>query len=53
MHGIEQASQSYFNKPISEVSLAEAAMLAGLFQAPNAFDPFHNPEKLNLEETQF
>lgn len=44
-HGIEQASQSYFNKPISEVSLAEAAMLAGLFQAPNAFDPFHNPEK--------
>ncbi len=44
-HGIEQASQNYFGKPVKEVTLTEAALLAGLFQAPTAFDPFHHPEK--------
>ncbi|WP_026021726.1 transglycosylase domain-containing protein [Bacillus timonensis] len=40
--GISQASKKYFNKDIENVSISEAAMLAGLLQAPSALDPFRN-----------
>lgn len=43
-YGIEQASQVYFGKSAKDVSLSEAALLAGLFQAPSAYDPYINPE---------
>lgn len=51
-HGIEQASQIYFNKPIGEVTLTEAATLAGLFQAPGAYDPYIYPEKAEARRNQ-
>lgn len=38
-YGIEQASQVYFGRTASELSWAQAAMLAGLLQAPTAYDP--------------
>jgi membrane peptidoglycan carboxypeptidase len=38
-YGIEAASQTFFNKHAAEVTLAEAALLAGLPQAPSAYDP--------------
>lgn len=44
-YGVEQASQIYFNKSVSELSLVEAATIAGLFQAPDAYDPYSHPEK--------
>lgn len=44
-YGVEQAAQTYFGKSASDVSLSEAALLAGLFQAPSAYDPFTYPEK--------
>jgi penicillin-binding protein 1A len=37
--GVEAASQFYFNKSVRNVTLAEAAMLAGLFKAPTRFAP--------------
>lgn len=40
--GIGTASKKYFNKDIKEVTVSEAALLAGLLQAPNAYDPFKN-----------
>lgn len=40
--GISAASQKYFNKDISDVSISEAALLAGLLQAPSALDPYNN-----------
>ena len=43
-YGIQAASQFYFNKPISELTLAECAMLAGLPQSPNRLSPLRNPE---------
>jgi len=43
-YGVEQASQIYFGKSTSELSLSEAAMIAGLFQAPDAYDPYSHPE---------
>lgn len=43
-YGVEQACQTYFGKSVSDINLAEAALIAGLFQAPNAYDPYLNPE---------
>ena len=43
-YGIESASFRYFNKPPAELSLAEAAMLAGLPRAPTYYDPIANYE---------
>ncbi|HEY5557465.1 transglycosylase domain-containing protein, partial [Acetobacterium sp.] len=51
-YGIEEASQTYFNKSVSDVNLAEAAMLAGLPQAPSAYAPntnFDAAKKRQLE----
>ncbi len=42
--GVEQASQSYFGKSASELNVAEAAMIAGMFQAPNSYYPYLHPE---------
>ncbi|HEX4747743.1 MAG TPA: PBP1A family penicillin-binding protein [Gaiellaceae bacterium] len=39
-YGIEAASKTYFSKPASELTLSEAALLAGLPQAPSIYDPF-------------
>lgn len=39
-YGAETASRSYFNKSASELTLAEAAMMAGLIQAPEDYSPF-------------
>ena len=50
--GIEQAAQTYFGKSISDVNLAEAAMLAGIFQAPTAYNPYNNPEKADQRKNQ-
>ncbi len=45
VHGVEQASQLYFNKSAKDLTLPEAALIAGLFQAPSAYDPHLYPEK--------
>jgi penicillin-binding protein 1A len=43
-YGIEAASQIYFSKPASKLSLKEAAILAGLPQAPSLYDPLLDPK---------
>lgn len=43
-YGVEQASQIYFGKKSKDLTLPEAAMIAGLLQAPNAYDPYVNPD---------
>lgn len=44
-YGIEEAAQTYFGKPATQLSLAESAMLAGLPAAPSVYNPFGpNPE---------
>ena len=42
-YGIEAAAQTYFSKPARALNLREAALLAGLTQAPSAYDPFVEP----------
>ena len=44
-YGIEAAAQTYFSKPASDLTLREAALLAGLTQAPSAYNPFAEPGK--------
>ena len=41
-YGIQTAAETYFNKSAAEVNLAEAAVLAGLIQAPEQYSPFLN-----------
>ncbi len=43
-YGVEAASQTYFGKPASDLSLPECALLAGLPQAPSLYNPFSNPD---------
>jgi penicillin-binding protein 1A len=43
-YGVEAASQTYFNRHASRLTLSQAALLAGLPQAPSSYDPFHNPK---------
>ncbi len=49
--GIENASKYYFNKSSSDLSLAEASMLAGIPQSPNNNSPFKNEE--NAKKRQY
>ncbi|HAJ86625.1 MAG TPA: peptidase, partial [Pseudomonas sp.] len=44
-YGIEAAAQVYYGKPISELSVAQLAMIAGLPKAPSAFNPLVNPAR--------
>ncbi len=44
-YGIQTAAESYFNKSAAELNLAEAAVLAGLIQAPEQYSPFLNYTK--------
>lgn len=44
-HGVAQAAKTFFGKSVGELNLAEAATIAGLFQAPGAYDPYSYPEK--------
>ena len=43
-YGVEAAAQTYFDKGVANLTLAEAALLAALPKAPNNYHPVHNPE---------
>ena len=44
-YGVEQACQTYFGKSAKDINLAEAALIAGLYQSPSEYDPLVNPDK--------
>jgi penicillin-binding protein 1A len=43
-YGVEAAAQTYFSRHASQLTLLQAALLAGLPQAPSDYDPYHNPQ---------
>ena len=45
IYGVEEASKYYFGKSVSDLTLPEAALIAGLFQAPSAYNPYNHPEE--------
>ena len=44
-YGFAAAAETYFGKPLKDISIAEAAMLAGLPKAPSAYNPINNPKR--------
>lgn len=43
--GVQSAAQTYYDKDVSDLSLAEAASIVGITQSPTKYDPFANPEE--------
>lgn len=43
-YGVEAASQYYFEKPAKDLTVEEAAMLAGISNAPSRYEPVHHPD---------
>ena len=44
-YGFASAAETYFGKPLQDITIAEAAMLAGLPKAPSAYNPISNPKR--------
>ncbi|MGB7195168.1 MAG: PBP1A family penicillin-binding protein [Collimonas pratensis] len=49
-YGFAAAASIYFDKPLDQVSVAEAAMLAGLPKAPSAYNPVANPQRAEIRQ---
>lgn len=49
-YGFAAASEIYFGKPLQDVTVAEAAMLAGLPKAPSAYNPITNPRRATVRQ---
>jgi penicillin-binding protein 1A len=51
-YGAQAASRTYFSKPASKLTLVQAALLAGLPQAPTSFDPLSNKRDSRIRRNQ-
>jgi penicillin-binding protein 1A len=49
-YGFAAASEAYFDKPLKGITIAEAAMLAGLPKAPSAYNPITNPKRARARQ---
>jgi len=49
-YGFAAASEAYFGKPLKDITIAEAAMLAGLPKAPSAYNPISNPQRARIRQ---
>nr|WP_315193862.1 penicillin-binding protein 1A [uncultured Aquabacterium sp.] len=49
-YGFAAACETYFGKPIKDINIAEAAMLAGLPKAPSAYNPVRNPKRATIRQ---
>lgn len=45
VYGVQEASRYYFGKDVSELSLPEASLIAGMYQAPSSYDPYNHPDR--------
>jgi penicillin-binding protein 1B len=50
--GVGEASRFYFGKPVSEITVAEAALLVGMIPSPNNLSPFNNAEQAMRKRNQ-
>jgi penicillin-binding protein 1A len=49
-YGFAAAAEAYFDKPLKDITIAEAAMLAGLPKAPSAYNPIINPKRARTRQ---
>src|SRR4029078_7488249 len=50
VYGFASSSEIYFGKPLKDIPVGEAAMLAGLPKAPSANNPIVNPERARIRQ---
>ena len=49
-YGFAAASEAYYGKNLKDITIAEAAMLAGLPKAPSAYNPINNPQRARIRQ---
>jgi len=52
IYGVGEASNAYFGKDVSQLSLAEAAFIAGIIRSPNRYNPYKHPERVKERRNQ-
>ena len=52
IYGVGEASSAYFGKDVSQLSLPEAAFLAGIIRSPNRYNPYKNLERVTERRNQ-
>ena len=53
IHGVAEASRIFFGKDVANITIAEAAVIAGVIQSPASRSPFSNSKRLPLRSSQF
>ncbi len=51
-YGVQAAAETYFSEPASALDLAQAALLAGMIQDPNGYDPILNPAAARIRRSE-
>ncbi|MGI8639262.1 MAG: transglycosylase domain-containing protein [Pyrinomonadaceae bacterium] len=52
IYGVGEAANAYFGKDVSQLTLPEAALIAGIIRSPNRYNPFKNTEKVTERRNQ-
>ncbi|MEO7672673.1 MAG: transglycosylase domain-containing protein, partial [Pyrinomonadaceae bacterium] len=52
IYGVGEASNAYFGKDVSQLTLPEAAFIAGIIRSPNRYNPYKHPEKVKERRNQ-
>ena len=52
IYGVGEASDAYFGKDVSQLTLPEAAFIAGIIRSPNRYNPYKHPEKVRERRNQ-
>ena len=52
IYGVGEAANAYFGKDVSQLTLPEAAMIAGIIRSPNRYSPYKNPDKTRERRNQ-
>ena len=52
IYGVGEASNAYFGKDVSQLTLTEAAFIAGIIRSPNRYNPYKHPDKVKERRNQ-
>src|SRR5205823_4191303 len=52
IYGVGEAANAYFGKDVSQLTVPEAAFIAGIIRSPNSYNPYRNPEKTQERRNQ-
>ncbi len=52
IYGVGEAANAYFGKDVSQLSLPEAAFIAGIIRSPNRYNPYKNPDRVQERRNQ-